>query len=362
MPHLTDAQKSRLKKLFDSFQKKEAGTHELETVSQNEDAIKHKAEKGFLSKFTDEIFNLLDMVRAVVRRDYTEISKNNLAAIVFTLIYVLSPLDVIPDVVPAVGLLDDAAMVALCLKLVRDAVVAYKKWKAQTGGVLHIIEEKTLDAVQELIEPSVRSFCVQAIAWSCVGLVFSVAGIVVLFAKPFPAVINDDIAFVIFDVTLVITVVRLIVAAVCYRKEIARFWKNWKAARGEANRVQKAVGRTILIPVTKNSVARFTLEKIGGITVTDDCITLDDIFVLKNKLPLGEINEHFPDVLSVAKYYARRLRVLVLVTTTVLAVSSVFVGILLKQFAIAAASDTTFLQRLWVPFFHVWQYIRGLGR
>ena len=356
---LTAAQKSRLHKLFASFTKKEATARDVEVVATHEDEIRQKSARGFLAKCTDEVFCLLDMVRAVSRREYTEISKSNLAAMVFTLVYVLSPLDVIPDVVPVAGLLDDAAMVGLCIKFAHDAVDAYKKWKQKTGDVAHIIEEKTLDAVQGLIEPPVRSFCMQAIFWSCLGLLCSVAGIVILFLKRFPAAINGDIAFIIFDVTLFITVVRLIVAAVQYKKELARFWHNWKAARGEKKRVQKAIGRSIPVPVTKNAVARFALQKIGGVSVVDDCITLDDIFVLKNKLPLGEINEHFPDLLSVAMRYVRRLRFLVLVTAAVLVTSGFFVGFLLKQFAILTASGTTFFERLWLPFVHVWQYVRA---
>lgn len=321
MPKLTEKQTSRLQKIFDSFQKKEATEHDLETVSKNEEVIKQKGSSGFLSKFADEIVCLIDMVKAVARHDYTELSKGNLAAIVFTLIYVFSPLDLIPDVVPVAGLLDDAGMVGLCLKFVHDAVIAYKKWAEKTGGIEHVIEEKALDTVQEVIEPEIRSFCKQAVIWSFIGLFCSIAGCVVLFLKPFPSEMNETVAFIIFKLTFVITILRLIFVAILNRKHIACFIKNWKNAKGEKNRIQKAVGRSIFIPVTTNAVARFALEKLGGVKIQNDSITLDDIFVIKNKLPLGEINKKYPDLFSLAVQYVRRLRFLFISTIGILLVN-----------------------------------------
>ncbi len=318
MPELTEKQTSRLQKIFESFQKKEASEQDLETVSKNEEVIKQKGTSGFLSKFAGEIFCLINMVKAVARRDYTELSKGNLAAIVFTLIYVFSPLDVIPDVVPGVGLLDDAGMVGLCLKFVHDAILAYKKWAEKTGGIEHVIEEKALDSVQEVIEPAIRSFCKQAIVWSFVGVFCSLAGFGILFFKPLPADVNDMVAYIVFKVTFVITILRICFSAILNRKHIACFIKNWKNAKGEKKRIQKAVGRSIFIPVTTNAVARFALEKIGGIKIQTDAITLDDIFVIKSKLPLEEVNKKYPDLLSVAVYYVRRLRFLFISTIGIL--------------------------------------------
>jgi uncharacterized membrane protein YkvA (DUF1232 family) len=45
------------------------------------------------------------------------------------LLYVLNPLDLIPDFLPLVGQIDDAAVVAACLLMVRQDLHKYKKWK-----------------------------------------------------------------------------------------------------------------------------------------------------------------------------------------------------------------------------------------
>ena len=51
------------------------------------------------------------------------------AAIVGALAYLICPFDVIPDFIPVIGLVDDAAVIAICLKLVRTDIAAYRAWK-----------------------------------------------------------------------------------------------------------------------------------------------------------------------------------------------------------------------------------------
>ena len=60
------------------------------------------------------------------------------------LLYVLNPADVIPDVIIGVGYLDDATVVAFCLKLIERELERYKQWKAanaagaQSGKVVDV--------------------------------------------------------------------------------------------------------------------------------------------------------------------------------------------------------------------------------
>lgn len=360
MPKLSEKQNSFLKKIFDSFQTKEVGQTELDKICKNEDGLKKSITNKWLKSFAEEILCLIDMVKAVARRDYTEISKASLATIVFTLIYVFSPVDLIPDVVPGVGFLDDAGMVTLCLKAVHDAVMAYKKWAEKTGGVTKWLEDKTLSMVQAEIEPEVRAFCKEAIISSIVGLVLSLSGILILFLKPFPNSLNDDIAFIIFDVTLIFTIVRIIFTCIHYRKDAARFIKNWQSLKGEKRRFQRAIGKTILICIPQNSVIRFAIEKFGGVKVIDDKISVDDVFVIKEKLPLSDFNEHFPDLFSLVKHYIWRFRRIFAMTLSIIVVSSVGIGFVLKYYAISASSDMSFIERLWQPFVNVWNIIPGM--
>jgi uncharacterized membrane protein YkvA (DUF1232 family) len=45
------------------------------------------------------------------------------------LIYLVSPLDLIPDWVPMAGLVDDAAMLAFVFQLSKVDLNAYRRWK-----------------------------------------------------------------------------------------------------------------------------------------------------------------------------------------------------------------------------------------
>ncbi len=72
---------------------------------------------------------MVSMVRAYAKKEYTEPPVGTIVAIVAALLYVLSPADLIPDVIPGIGYLDDAAVVAFCMKQVGDDLEAYKIWR-----------------------------------------------------------------------------------------------------------------------------------------------------------------------------------------------------------------------------------------
>lgn len=48
---------------------------------------------------------------------------------VAALAYVLSPIDLIPDILPLVGFIDDAMVVGACLLLVEQQLAEYEAWK-----------------------------------------------------------------------------------------------------------------------------------------------------------------------------------------------------------------------------------------
>ena len=72
---------------------------------------------------------MVSLIRNYVKKEYTDIPIGTIIAIISALIYFISPVDLIPDVLPGVGYVDDAAVVAACIKLIASDLNEYKKWR-----------------------------------------------------------------------------------------------------------------------------------------------------------------------------------------------------------------------------------------
>ena len=109
---------------FDSYTEEDA-----QKVMDNQEKIEKIASNDTLHKYLADIRLYFQMLGDVFTGKYKKVPVGTIAAIVGTLLYVLSPIDFIPDFIPVVGYLDDAAMLALCLNFTRFDVEEYKKNK-----------------------------------------------------------------------------------------------------------------------------------------------------------------------------------------------------------------------------------------
>ena len=51
------------------------------------------------------------------------------AAVGFAMVYLINPFDIIPDVIPIVGLTDDASVFALVLASFKIEIETYRNWR-----------------------------------------------------------------------------------------------------------------------------------------------------------------------------------------------------------------------------------------
>ncbi len=103
---------------------------DLQKVVDKSDQIEKKFRSpGPLQRFIDDGKLLISAVRDYWTGKYRKWPWGTMAAAIFTLIYVLNPFDLVPDALPIIGEVDDAAVVAACLLLVERDLLAYKTWR-----------------------------------------------------------------------------------------------------------------------------------------------------------------------------------------------------------------------------------------
>ena len=76
---------------------------------------------------------MISMVKSYITKEYTKVSPKVIAALVSAFLYLIKGKDLIPDSIPLLGQVDDAAVIAVAMKLIAPEIEAYKQWKeAQT--------------------------------------------------------------------------------------------------------------------------------------------------------------------------------------------------------------------------------------
>jgi uncharacterized membrane protein YkvA (DUF1232 family) len=98
-------------------------------VGKEQDIDKKMAGSKVFKMLLEQGRLLLSMIKDYVKGSYREVPYWAIAAGALALVYVLSPVDFILDVLPGVGLMDDAAVLAFCLKLIDSELKKYKEWK-----------------------------------------------------------------------------------------------------------------------------------------------------------------------------------------------------------------------------------------
>ncbi len=109
---------------------KKVTVEDVNKVVMRADDIQRKVfGNGPLSRFISDVKEMISLVKDYWNDNYREVPWWTIAAVVAALLYVLSPVDLIPDFIPFFGLLDDAAVVSVCLLLVEQDLNKYRLWK-----------------------------------------------------------------------------------------------------------------------------------------------------------------------------------------------------------------------------------------
>lgn len=123
----------KLNELDEEYLKKGASKikdGDVEIAAENQEQISDKIlNSGMLKKYTEIgklMFGMLQDYRSGV---YRNIPWFTIAAITFALLYVLNPLDVVPDFIPGLGYIDDFAIMTVTLRFLETDLHSYLDWK-----------------------------------------------------------------------------------------------------------------------------------------------------------------------------------------------------------------------------------------
>ena len=108
---------------------------DIENVADHAEEIRQQfSARGPLKRFVEDGRMLTSLVKDWRTGKYRGALKWTIAAAAFALIYVLNPFDIVPDVIPFFGAVDDASVVAACLILIERDLHIYRDWKISQAG------------------------------------------------------------------------------------------------------------------------------------------------------------------------------------------------------------------------------------
>src|SRR5690606_29339873 len=108
---------------------------DVEIVLENEAAINKKfSGANTLSKYAELGKIMIGMLKDFKNGIYPQVPWFTIATAVLALLYILNPLDVIPDFIPGLGYIDDMAILSIGMGWIETDLHRYLDWKIQEGN------------------------------------------------------------------------------------------------------------------------------------------------------------------------------------------------------------------------------------
>ena len=127
--------------LKESYDKCKAAAKDFIKDEEKMEKLLQRAETGLkdfpvAGKELSYIPVMISMVRRFLMREYKGVSIGVILAITGALLYHVNPIDVIPDVIPFLGKIDDVAVYGYCYKKIEKELKEYIRWREENGKVI----------------------------------------------------------------------------------------------------------------------------------------------------------------------------------------------------------------------------------
>ncbi|MBT2695185.1 YkvA family protein [Bacillus sp. ISL-55] len=135
------------KKLEEGYKKFESKAKEYIKKPEKTDVLLKDAgkkaddQKGALSEIWDNLQLLFDLVGAWRRGEYRNIPTRSIVTIIASIIYFVSPIDLVPDFLIGLGIVDDAAVIGFVLKQISMDLERFHIWRVSHPAGNTIIED-----------------------------------------------------------------------------------------------------------------------------------------------------------------------------------------------------------------------------
>lgn len=84
---------------------------------------------GIFDVIREKITIMGTLIKAYAVGEYRQIELGNLVKIIAAFVYFISPIDIIPDFLPFIGLSDDVALLVFIFKIIDDELVKFEQWQ-----------------------------------------------------------------------------------------------------------------------------------------------------------------------------------------------------------------------------------------
>ena len=80
-------------------------------------------------RFIEDFKLLLSLIKDYIKGVYRAVSVWSIIVFFLSVVYIVCPVDILPDTIPFIGQIDDTVILLLCMVFLEKDLYKYKDWK-----------------------------------------------------------------------------------------------------------------------------------------------------------------------------------------------------------------------------------------